>query len=311
MVRPAMDEATLANGLTLFEMALVEDLGVADLDKGVCGTTDAVVPAGVQAQAKLVSREAGVVCGLALCVAAIEKWAPAVDLECVLADGDEVAVGQTLAVLSGDAHQILVVERTCLNFLCRLSAISSLTRKYVEQVSGSEARVLDTRKTAPGWRRLEKYAVACGGGANHRMGLYDAVMLKDNHLAFMRSEVENKEEAIPLAIAKARSWIAEHAATLPFGRETVLQIEVDTLEQLSRALSSSPDIVLLDNMSNEQLTQSVRMRDSTAPEVLLEASGGVTLETIGEIAAPGVERISVGAMTHSAGNFDIGLDWSL
>ena len=203
------------------------------------------------------------------------------------------------------------MERTCLNFICRLSGISSLTSEFVGKIRETSACVLDTRKTTPGWRRLEKYAVACGGGMNHRMGLYDAIMIKDNHLAFFRTQVREEGEVIPVAIQNAKKWIGEHAAELPDGNETVLQLEVDTLEQLRVALKTECDIVLLDNMSNEQLREAVEIRNQLSPEIILEASGGVNLDTIVKIAKTGVERISVGAVTHSATNFDIGLDWEI
>ena len=305
-----LDEPTRLDGLRLFELSLTEDLGVADIVAGTCCTTDAVVPLELSGSASFVSRKKGIVAGLALCEVALNRWANGLELELHVSDGDRVEPRQPIATIHGEAHKILVIERTCLNFLCRLSAIATLTSKFVKQIEGTRAVVLDTRKTAPGWRRLEKYAVSCGGGENHRMGLYDAVMIKDNHLAFMNSEVE-KGKAIPEAIQRARAWILEQQADLPNGLDTVLQIEVDTLEQLEIALASKPDIVLLDNMTNEQLRTAVSLRDQAAPEVLLEASGGVHLETVAGIAQTGVERISVGALTHSAGNFDIGLDWSM
>ena len=242
---------------------------------------------------------------------AIERHADELDLSQSVNDGESVAAGQHIATLSGPARRILVMERTCLNFLCRLSGVATLTSHFVEQVAGTKAEVLDTRKTTPGWRRLEKYAVRCGGGSNHRMGLYDAVMIKDNHRAFYRAAVEDSQDAIPSAVKRTRNWIHEHQWDLPRGADTILQVEVDTLEQLQHALRSKPDIVLLDNMNIDQLTEAVALRNEIAPEILLEASGGVNLQTIGKIARTGVERISVGALTHSAVNFDIGLDWTI
>ena len=193
--------------------------------------------------------------------------------------------------------------------MCRLSGISTLTKQFVEQAASPATAILDTRKTTPGWRRLEKYAVACGGGTNHRMGLYDAIMIKDNHLAFFRSQVSDEKNTIPEAIAIARQWINDRAGSLPNGKETILQLEVDTLDQLTVALDTECDIVLLDNMNCDQLSQAVDMRNERAPKILLEASGGVNIDTINGIAATGVDRISIGALTHSAVNFDIGLDW--
>lgn len=293
----------------LIEMALLEDIGSADITQGIDCTTHSIVPQEAKASAAFVAREQGVVCGLEICELAIQQHAPGIQLECKLDDGDEVKVKETIAIMSGSAYDILVMERTCLNFLCRLSGISSLTNQFVKLTAGTKAQVLDTRKTLPGWRRLEKFAVKCGGGANHRMGLFDAVMIKDNHLAFYRSLVEDTDDTIPNAIGKTRKWIAENKSRLPHGEKTILQLEVDTLEQFQIALNCSPDIVLLDNMTTQQLSEAVAMRNEQAPDILLEASGGVNLGTIEKIATTGVERISVGALTHSAVNFDIGLDW--
>ncbi len=306
-----LDEPTTLDAMKLIEMALAEDIGAADLKEGVCCTTDAIVPPQSNASAAFVARDDGVVCGLEIVNIIISKYAPDLELNCFLNDGDRVQSKQSIAVISGPAHRILVCERTCLNFMCRLSGISSLTRQYVDAIKGTKAQVLDTRKTTPGWRRLEKYAVQCGGGANHRMGLYDAVMIKDNHLAFFRTQVDDKNQTIPQALELARKWIVRNSKSLPNGDKTVIQLEVDNLQQLDIALQAGPDIVLLDNMSNDQLTQAVAMRNDTNPNVLLEASGGVNLDTIGKIAQTGVERISVGALTHSAMNFDIGLDWQI
>lgn len=311
MEKPEFSNSAQRDCLKLIEMALQEDIGASQLDQGVDCTTDAIVPKQAQARAAFVSRASGVICGLAIAKLAIERSAPGLALEIACHDGQSVEPRQTIAVMTGSAHDILTMERTCLNFMCRLSGISTLTRQYVERIAGTIACVLDTRKTTPGWRRLEKYAVACGGGRNHRMGLYDAIMIKDNHLAFYRSLVENQDDTIPKAIRLARAWISEHAATLPAGENTVVQLEVDTLEQLEIALTTDCDIILLDNMSCQQLQASVELRDGVAPQILLEASGGVNLMTIGKIATTGVERISVGALTHSAVNFDIGLDWEM
>lgn len=307
--RPAFSPATRADALKLIEMALTEDIGSPDLDIGVDCTTDAVVPHNAIATAAFVSRAEGIVCGVEVSKLALKTFAPQIDLKVEIEDGQPVKPGQTIAEMSGTAHDILTMERTCLNFMCRLSGISSLAFEFSERVKGTKSVVLDTRKTTPGWRRLEKYAVACGGGANHRMGLYDAIMLKDNHLAFYRSMVKDNEDTIPDSIALARKWINANASRLPHGKQTILQLEVDTLEQFAVALKTDCDIVLLDNMDCDQLTQAVAIRDKAKPGLLLEASGGVNLKTIQGIAETGVDRISVGAITHSASNFDIGLDW--
>ncbi|MFK7767356.1 MAG: carboxylating nicotinate-nucleotide diphosphorylase [Mariniblastus sp.] len=308
---PEFSSATSSDCLKLIEMALVEDIGASKMDEGVDCTTDAIVPKDSTARAAFVSRADGVVCGVEIAKLAIEKWAPRLLLEISIADGQAVSPQQTIAVMTGPAHDILTMERTCLNFMCRLSGISSLAQQYAKEIEGTSACVLDTRKTTPGWRRLEKYAVACGGGENHRMGLYDAIMIKDNHLAFYRTQVEDQADTIPTSIAVARKWINDNQSTLPNGSKTILQLEVDTLEQLDVALKTDCDIILLDNMGCETLTKAVDMRNKTAPKILLEASGGVNLTTIKAIAQTGVERISVGALTHSAMNFDIGLDWQI
>ena len=307
----ALSPQTREDALKLIEMALNEDIGAPELKNGVDCTTQAIVPPEATASAAFVARDAGVICGLEICKLVIQSFAPDLNLDCKVSDGEKVNNQTTIAVLSGSAHQILVVERTCLNFLCRLSGISSLTAEFVRRISETPAKVFDTRKTTPGWRRLEKYAVKCGGGENHRMGLYDAVMIKDNHLAFYRSLVEDSEDTIPNVIHRCRDWISDSQDSLPNGSKTILQVEVDTIDQLEIALQHSPDIVLLDNMSPQRLSHAVQLRNDTAPNVLLEASGGVRLETIREIAETGVERISIGALTHSATNFDIGLDWRL
>lgn len=304
---------TAEDALKLIESSLMEDTGASNLKDGIDCTTDSIVPSDAKASAAFVSREAGIVCGVMVARLVAEKYAPRVELTEKVADGEAVKPKQTIAVLTGPAHDILTIERTCLNFMCRLSGISTLTRSFVDKVSGTKAQVLDTRKTLPGWRRLEKYAVTCGGGTNHRMGLYDAVMLKDNHLAFFRSQVDESEASIPKALSQSRQWILDNSDRLPNGTNTILQLEVDTIDQFRIAIessnSSNPDIVLLDNMTTEQLSEAVAIRDADAKRVLLEASGGVNIDTISAIAKTGVDRISVGALTHSALNFDIGLDW--
>ena len=301
------DKQTKTDCLVLIEQALAEDLnGTVDC------TSWSVVPEGVTGSARFVSREAGVACGLQICELVLQQAAQQLELECHVQDGDTIEKGTALATLRGTARKILLVERTCLNFMCRLSGISSLASQFATKAAGTTAKVYDTRKTTPGWRRLEKYAVKCGGGENHRMGLYDALMIKDNHLAMFSSVVDHAENTIPVALKNARDWIAEHASELPHGEKTVLQVEVDTLDQYRIALSCDPDIILLDNMTTDQLREAVAIREQESkPAVLLEASGGVNLSTVEAIAQTGVERISVGALTHSAINFDIGLDWTI
>ncbi|MCS7047311.1 MAG: carboxylating nicotinate-nucleotide diphosphorylase, partial [Gemmataceae bacterium] len=203
--------------------------------------------------------------------------------------------GDHLATISGRMRSLLAAERTALNFLQHLSGIATLTRRYVEAVAGLPVRILDTRKTLPGWRLLEKYAVRQGGGDNHRRGLYDAILIKDNHLAALH------RSANPVAAAVLAAQ--EKCPDLP------VEVEVDSLAQLPQALACRPAIVLLDNMSLEQLREAVQRRNRQAPDVLLEASGGVTLQTVRAIAETGVDRISVGALTHSAPALDISLEY--
>ncbi len=205
-----------------------------------------------------------------------------------------------VARLAGPMRSLLAMERMALNFLQRLSGIATLTARYVSATAGTRSAIYDTRKTTPGWRALEKYAVRCGGGFNHRFGLYDAVLIKDNHLAWLESAAgPGATDPIIAAIATAR-------ANAPSG--TTIEVEVDTLEQFDVALRCGPDIILVDNLGPERVAEAVRRRDAVAPGVRLEASGGVTLETVGALAATGVDRISVGALTHSAPALDLALD---
>ena len=231
-------------------------------------------------------------------------------LECVnwvtlLTDGSAVRPGDVVARVSGSLRSLLIGERTALNFLMHLSGVATQTRRYVDAITGTKAVILDTRKTLPGWRLLEKYAVRCGGGTNHRMGLSDGVLIKDNHLAAWAATGNaatdgSESHSISAAVRQARSRSPQGVA---------IEVEVDTLEQLRDALAGSPDIVLLDNMAPSQLQEAVKLRDELATSVLLEASGGITLANVREIAETGVDRISIGALTHSAPALDIAFDW--
>lgn len=276
----------------LVQSALEEDLGEAgDV------TSQAIIPADAVGQAALVARAAGVLCGLEAAQLVFAAVDSSLQFESFFgADGYELRPGMRLAKVSGSLRSILAAERTALNFVQHLSGVATLTRQYVDAIADfPNCWVLDTRKTLPGWRVLEKYAVLCGGGYNHRAGLYDGILIKDNHLAGLRGE-----HAIGRAIQAARARA---------GNSMQLIIEVDGLEQLDEALWSGPDVVLLDNMSPEKMKLAVDRRNAIAPRVLLEASGSVTLENVAAIAASGVERISVGALTHSAPALDIGLDY--
>jgi nicotinate-nucleotide pyrophosphorylase (carboxylating) len=275
----------------LARLALEEDLGTAgDL------TSQAVIPPDQTGRAVLVARSPGVLAGLPAAVGVFSLVNPALTFEPHKQDGDALQPNDRLLTVSGRMRSILAGERTALNFLQRLSGVATQTRRYVEAVAGLPCQVLDTRKTTPGWRLLEKYAVRCGGGHNHRLGLSDGVLIKDNHLAALGTGREAVREAVRLARER-------------YGTGVPLEIEVDDLAQLDVALAAGPDMVLLDNMTPELMREAVRRRDAAAPGVLLEASGGVTLATVRAIAESGVDRVSVGALTHSATALDLALDY--
>ena len=297
-------DASLLEDLTeILRLAIREDL-----DRSVDLTTMAIVPPGVSGSASLISRSHGVAAGIDLIDEMLAELDAKIQWDQRVGDGEVIEPGQVLSVLNGDARDLLTCERTILNVICRLSGVASLTRRYVDAVRGTKARVYDTRKTTPGWRRLEKYAVRCGGGHNHRLGLYDGILIKDNHLASRAAA--NGELLDPgQAVAMAKAFVASGA--VKFEQPPMIEIEIDRISQLESALGAGPNIILLDNMSCELLSQCVAIRDTLASGVELEASGGVNLGTIGGIAATGVDRISVGALTHSAPVHDIGLDWKL
>ena len=268
----------------LVRAALLEDLGRAgDL------TTNAIVPAGARAEPMFVARQAGVIAGLDLARLSFELIDPAIEVRAQKPDGAKVVPGETIATVRGPAPGILTAERTALNFLCHLSGIATATAAAVAAVAGSKAHIVCTRKTTPGLRAVEKYAVRIGGGANHRFGLDDAVLIKDNHVAIAGGVTE--------ALQRARKNA---------GHMVKIEVEVDSLAQLAEALASSADAVLLDNMLPALLAQAVAMVGGKA---ITEASGGVTLENVAAIAASGVDLISIGWLTHSAAALDIGLDF--
>jgi len=272
--------------------ALEEDLAPSGIDL----TSDAVIPTEVTGTAILVSRVGGIISGLPAAEGVFAMVDPRLSFQQLLEDGHRAEHGTRLAVVTGRMRSILTGERTALNFVQRLSGVATLTRRYVDLVADLPCQLLDTRKTSPGWRVLEKYAVRCGGGQNHRMGLGDGVLIKDNHLATISSD----SAAIPEAVRRAR---------LKYGNRYPIEVEVDTLEQLDQALAVEPDIILLDNMGPDEMREALRRRSVIAPRVLLEASGGVNLGTLRAIAETGVDRISVGALTHSATALDIALDY--
>lgn len=286
----------------IVRLAMREDLG-----RSYDWTTVALVPAEATADAEIVARSAGVACGLRAIELLVDELAADIQLLSPVDDGALLLPGQALVRLQGSARDLLTTERTILNLLGRLSGIASLTAKYVAAVQNTKARVYDTRKTTPGWRRLEKYAVRCGGGHNHRTGLFDAILIKDNHLAQWQTLHPRAE--LSDAVKQARSFLQQMSQDDPSMAELPLEVEVDSLDQLRVVLGATPDVVLLDNMTPAVLRDAVAIRNQLAPQVELEASGGVNLTTIAAIAATGVERISAGALTHSASSLDIGLDW--
>jgi nicotinate-nucleotide pyrophosphorylase (carboxylating) len=249
-----------------------------------------------------------VLAGLRALPVVIDEMQATLDCQLRSADGNEVSAGTVVAELSGSARDLLTCERPILNFLGRLSGIATSTRQYVRRTEGTRARIYDTRKTTPGWRRLEKYAVRCGGGSNHRTGLFDAILIKDNHLAL--STEKNLSPAG--AVRRARGFVSRMTPDLFPGVDAgqlIIEVEIDRLELLDEVLAAGPDIVLLDNMPPELLRAAVARRNAVAPHIELEASGGVSLDTVRDIALSGVERISVGALTHSAKVLDLALDW--
>ena len=256
---------------------LEEDLGAGDL------TSDAVVPEDATAKATILLKERGVVCGLELARAVFAELDPDLSFEAFATDGTETA-GE-IAKLDGNARALLAGERLALNLLGRLSGIATLTRRYVDAVAGTGATILDTRKTTPGFRRAEKYAVQCGGGTNHRLGLDDGILIKDNHLRLAGS--------ITNAVELAESTGA------------AVEVECDTLTQVSEALDASAETILLDNMTTAELREAVSL---TAGRAQLEASGGITLDNVRAVAETGVDFISIGALTHSAPALDLSLE---
>jgi nicotinate-nucleotide pyrophosphorylase (carboxylating) len=278
---------------------LLEDLG------HECDWTSvSLVPAEARSSLAVVARKPGVIAGLP--AAAIV--AHAADAELVFTplvdDGSVVAAGQPVATLAGHTRSVLTAERVILNLMGRLSGIATATRRLVDAVVGTGCRVYDTRKTVPGWRLLDNYATRVGGGWNHRLGLYDAILIKDNHLAALQAEGMSPAEAIGRARAfLGKAFPPDRAAAM------VVEIEIDSIDQLKEVLQASPDVVLLDNMQPGELAACVAMRNATAAGIILEASGGIRPETVAVIAHTGVDRVSTGWPTHDAPWLDVALDW--
>lgn len=267
--------------------ALEEDIGPGD------ATTLSTIPEDAQVRAAMAAREDLVLAGTGFAREAFRQLSSKAECKLLAPDGSRLSKGAAALSVSGPARALLTAERVALNFVQRLSGIATLTRQFVDAVAGTGAKILDTRKTTPGWRRFEKYAVACGGGQNHRFGLFDLILIKDNHLAALRGESPNP---IAAAIRRARE-------NYPDLR---VEAEADNLDQARQALDAGADIILLDNMSLDQLREAVRLASGRAK---LEASGGVNLRTVRSIAETGVDFISAGAITHSARAVDLALDF--
>ncbi len=277
-----LDPAVVAD---IVDRALAEDLGVADpRSSAVDVTSSATIPLQLQGIADVRTRAAGVVAGLEVAALVFERAGAAVTI--VASDGDRVQPGDVVLTAEGPVRQLLTVERTMLNLLCHLSGIATLTARWVDAVAGTGARIRDTRKTTPGLRLLEKYAVRCGGGLNHRMGLWDAALVKDNHVAAAGG------------VAAAFRLVRKE-----FPGVTV-EVECDTIAQVREAIDAGADLILLDNMSLDEMRTCVEI----APGTVLEASGGLTLDSAYDVAATGVTYLSVGALTHSAPILDLGMD---
>ena len=273
----------------LIDAALSEDVLVGD------PTTDVLIPRDLTGSAALVTRDAGVLAGIDVATAVFERFDPSLHTEVLAQDGSSLSPGDSLARVSGSVASILKAERTAVNFLQHLSGIATETRRYVDAVSGLDARIVDTRKTTPGLRKLEKYAVTMGGGQNHRQNLADGILIKDNHIEALALQGVGIGDAVRIAHSGASHTIK-------------VEIEVETIEQLEEVLNAGADLVLLDNMSPGQMRTAVKIAKGRA---IVEASGGITLETVRGIAETGVDIISVGALTHSAPAMNVGLDMAI
>ena len=270
---------------TLIDLALREDLGTVDVEADRTATW--TVTSHAEAHARIIARQAGVVAGLEIARAVFARLDEGVSVCTEVSDGDAVAAGQTLVRLQGRARSLLAGERTALNFLQQLSGVATLTQRYVQALTGTATRITDTRKTTPGWRHVQKWAVRLGGGVNHRMGLYDAVLIKENHAA--------AAGGVRAAIDAAR------------GQAAPVYVEAENLEEVEEALAGGPDRILLDNMDAPTLRRAVALIRAANPAVEIEATGGYTLATVREVAAAGVDLVSIGALTHSAPALDLSM----
>jgi nicotinate-nucleotide pyrophosphorylase (carboxylating) len=301
---PEFRQAVWDDDLAALVTSLTGDWLAEDLADECDWTSISTVDASAVSELAVVSRGPGVVAGLPVAAAVAAGVSPLLVVQPMVSDGVTVAAGQSLATLAGPTRAVLTAERTMLNALGRLSGIATAVRRLVDAVAGHPCRVYDTRKTVPGWRALDKYAVRAGGGWNHRSGLYDAILIKDNHLAAARAAGHDPASVV----RRARAFLA---TTFPASRasRTVVEIELDSAAELPAVLAAGPDVVLLDNMKPPELTRCVAIRDREAPGILLEASGGIRPETVATIAASGVDRVSTGWPTHAAPWLDIALDW--
>ncbi len=279
----------------LVDEALSEDLGPGDI------TTDAVVAPDAAAEGEIIAKRKGVVAGLPVAGLCFRRLDSRVGFEQEVEDGARVSKNRVLARVTGPAASILKTERVALNFLQRLSGVATLTARFVDAVADHPVKILDTRKTTPGLRIIEKYAVRAGGGENHRFGLSDGILIKDNHLKFQPGGIVGKKGANAVAEAIA-------AAREAAGHLQKIEIEADTLEQVRQAVRGGADAILLDNMDAETLAEAVRLVRRSKKKIFLEASGNVSLRSVGRIAATGVDGISIGALTHSAPALDISLE---
>lgn len=266
----------------LVRRALLEDIGPGDI------TTEATIPADKQCTAVFLAKDNGVVCGHPVAQAVFRVMDPSVTYEILVPEGAEVTAGTEIARVSGNARSVITAERVALNFLQRMSGIASVTRRLSESIKYYHARLVETRKTTPGLRLVEKYAVRVGGGLNHRYGLHDAILIKDNHIAV--------SGGVRQAVIAARK-VASHTSRI--------EVEVESMEQLQEALDAGADIILLDNMDPDTMRKAVEL---TAGKAILEASGGITADNLVEVAKSGVDIISMGALTHSVKSLDISLD---
>lgn len=295
-----LDEYLRGDLSSLVRLSIAEDLR-----DQVDWTTVCLIDSDRRGGCQIVPRENGICAGNALLKWIVEEFEADLEVETHLEDGQPLAAGVPMASLTGNVRDLLTAERTVLNIVSRLCGIATLTSQYVAEILGTKSRLYDTRKTTPGWRLIEKYAVRCGGARNHRSGLHDGFLIKDNHLAL----AGDQSGPVPAgkATRTALKWRGGQVERMT--APEIIEVEVDSLPQFKDVLPENPDIILLDNFSNDQLSKAVAIRDASQSSVELEASGNVRINTISAIAATGVDRISSGALTHQATSLDLGLDW--